>query len=166
MEKKKNQETSAARKVLILHNIRSIYNVGAIFRTADAIGVDTIYLTGYTPSPIDRFGRKRDDLAKCALGAEDSVAWVEKGDVHEAIAELHAEGFEIVALEQDKQSVNYTKYTPRARTALLLGNEPKGIDREILDHCDAIIEIPMRGAKESLNVSVAAGVALFRLFDT
>ncbi|HEY4493545.1 MAG TPA: TrmH family RNA methyltransferase [Candidatus Paceibacterota bacterium] len=149
--------------ILILHNIRSVYNVGAIFRTADACGVEKIYLTGYTPTPLDRFGRKRGDFHKSALGAEDFVAWEQFGEIPKLIETLRERNYEIIALEQDARSVDYKTFKPAKNSALIVGNETEGLDKEILDQCDKIIEIKMRGAKESLNVSVALGVVLFHL---
>jgi 23S rRNA (guanosine2251-2'-O)-methyltransferase len=151
---------------LALHNIRSVYNVGAIFRTADAAGVSKIYLCGYTPAPIDRFGRARKDVAKAALGAEKTVAWESVRDVNDLISKLKKEKYEILALEQDENSIEYTKAKLGAKNLLILGEEVSGIEKEILKKCDQILEIPMKGEKESLNVSVAAGVALYGLSGT
>lgn len=148
-----------------MHNIRSVYNVGAIFRTADAAGVSKIYLTGYTPTPLDRFGRERKDVAKAALGAEKSVAWSHESEVHKVIMSLKSNGYEIVALEQAENSVDYKECKPSEKTALIIGEERYGITQDILDQCDHIVEIPMRGKKESLNVSVATGIALFRILS-
>lgn len=146
---------------LILHDIRSVENVGSIFRTADAAGVSKIFLAGYTPSPIDRFGRKRKDLAKVALGAEDSVEWESISDLVKLIKNLK---MNVVALEQDKNSTDYKKFKKTTgNIALIVGNEVEGIPKNILKLCDQIIEIPMHGKKESLNVSVATGIALFEL---
>jgi len=153
------------KKVLILNNIRSAINVGAIFRTADAVGIDKIYLVGYTPAPIDRFGRARNDIRKAALGAENSVEWESFENIFELIKKLKTEGFEIVALEQDEKSIDYKKVDTEKDVAVILGNETEGIAKEVLEICDVVTEIPMRGKKESLNVSVSAGVLLFRLFD-
>jgi 23S rRNA (guanosine2251-2'-O)-methyltransferase len=148
---------------LALHNIRSVYNVGAIFRTADAAGVSKMYLCGYTPAPIDRFGRARKDMAKAALGAEKTVEWESIPDVRDLIKKLQKEKFEILALEQDSRSVDYRKATLKNNNLLILGEEVKGIEKDILKQCDQILEIPMKGEKESLNVSVAAGIMLFSL---
>jgi len=152
-------------RILILHNIRSVYNVGALFRTADAVGVSKIYLSGYTPTPIDRFNRPRPDFHKCALGAEQTVPWEYRKTISPILKVLRKEGFEIIALEQDERSVDYKKFKPKPKTALLLGTETTGIPKTTLVQCDSIIEIPMRGKKESLNVSVSAGIVLYRLFD-
>ena len=150
--------------ILILPDIRSAINVGAILRTADAVGVDKVYLVGCTPRPTDQFGRIQKDIAKSALGAETWVPWEYKEKLIPLIKKLKKEGYEIVALELDENSIDYRKYKPALKVALILGEEVKGIDKKTLKYCDKIIEIPMRGKKESLNVSVAAGVALFRIF--
>jgi 23S rRNA (guanosine2251-2'-O)-methyltransferase len=150
---------------LILHNIRSVHNVGSIFRTADAVGVSNIILTGYTPLPIDRFKQPRKDFSKVSLGAEKTVPWSQAKTVASAIKQLKKEGFTVVAVEQDKTSVPIFEYahTQNEKIALVLGNEVRGVSKPTLKQCDAIVEIPMRGKKESLNVSVAAGIAMFTL---
>jgi tRNA G18 (ribose-2'-O)-methylase SpoU len=157
--KKENQKEN----IVILHNIRSVENVGAMFRTADAAGVDKIYLTGYTPAPLDRFGRKRGDLAKSALGAEEFVKWEHKKSISVLLTKLKKDGFFIIGLEQDKNSIDYKKVKIKQKNAFLMGEEVAGISKENLKKCDVIAEIPMRGQKESLNVSVALGIALFRI---
>ncbi len=147
---------------LILHNIRSAENVGAIFRTADAAGVKKIYLTGYTPAPIDKFGRVSSKITKTALGAEASVAWDQIKDVAKVINKLKAEKIKIVAVEQDESAIDYRLYKSVRPAAFVFGNEVEGINNHILAECDQVIEIPMRGSKESLNVSVTAGIILFQ----
>jgi len=147
---------------LILHDIRSVHNVGSIFRTADGAGASKIYLSGYTPGPIDRFGRKVSAFSKVSLGAEDSVPW-EKRDIQELIQELKQSGVQIIALEQSENSVPLLEFDPPERVALIVGNEVDGVPGEVLALCDAVVEIPMRGEKESLNVSVATGIALYIL---
>lgn len=149
--------------ILILENIRSAQNVGAIFRTADAAGVSKIYLIGVTPSPIDRFGRKRTDVSKSALGAEETIAWESKKLTCPLIRKLKREGYQIIALEQDLKSVDYKKVKAKNKFALIVGAEVLGIDKKTLRDSDVIAEIPMKGKKESLNVSVSLGVALFQL---
>lgn len=151
--------------VLILHNVRSTHNVGSIFRTADAAGVSKIYLAGQTPSPIDRFGRERKDVAKVALGAEKTIPWEYAKTTGGLISKLKKKGYGIVALEQDSRSKSYKDFKIKKPTVLILGSEVEDISRALLQKCDAIIEIPMKGKKESLNVSVAAGIALFALLD-
>ncbi len=149
--------------IVILHNIRSVENVGAMFRTADAVGIDKIYLTGHTPCPLDRFGRKRGDLAKSALGAEEFVSWEQKKSVFPLLTKLKKEGYKIIAIEQDKKSVDYKKVKLQKKNVFIVGAEVTGIPKNVLNKCDVIAEIPMRGKKESLNVSVAFGIALFRI---
>lgn len=156
---------SAKNVVLVLDNIRSVHNVGSIFRTADAAGVSKIYLCGTTPSPIDRFGRKRSDIHKSALGAEEYLDWEYVENTEDLIKKLRKDRFSVIALEQDERSMDYKKVAPGQNTAVILGPEVTGISKEILDLCDIIAEIPMKGKKESLNVSVATGVLLFNLMD-
>ncbi len=144
-------------------------NVGAMFRTADAAGIDKIYLTGYTPCPFDRFGRIRKDLAKSALGAEKFVSWEQKKNIFPLLVKFQKEKYFIIAIEQDKKSIDYKKVSARGGPAygwkeglvFIVGSEIGGIPKNILEKCDIIAEIPMRGKKESLNVSVALGVVLF-----
>ena len=148
---------------LLLHNIRSTHNVGSIFRTSDATGVRKLYFSGYTSEPIDRFGRARQDISKASLGAEKTVEWESVGDIKDLIKRLKKEKFKIIALEQDKRAVDYRKLKSGRKILIILGNEVDGIEKEILDLCDEIVEIPMLGSKESLNVSVATGVILYSL---
>ena len=151
--------------ILILHDIRSKINVGSIFRTADAVGVTKIYLTGYTPAPTDRFGRPVQEIAKSALGAELTIPWEKKKDSKSVIKKLKAENFSIIAVEQSKRSVDYKKVKVKNNTVIILWNEVDGAPKNILKMCDIVAEIPMRGEKESLNVSVAFGVAIFRILN-
>lgn len=157
-EKQKNN-------ILILPDIRSAENVGAIFRTADAVGMDKIYLVGITPAPVDRFGRDRNDIAKSALGAEKSVEWEQRENLVELINELKEKNFKIIALEQDEKSIDYKNVEVGEKNVFILGTETTGLTKDILDMCDVIAEIPMKGEKESLNVSVAFGVAIFRILN-
>ncbi|TSC66902.1 MAG: tRNA/rRNA methyltransferase SpoU [Parcubacteria group bacterium Gr01-1014_72] len=146
---------------LILHNIRSAYNVGSIFRTADAAGVGKIFLTGYTPAPVDRFGRANKEIAKTALGAERTVSWEKYASIKPLLHKLRREGAALIALEQSPHSIDYKKIRLPKKAALIFGNEVAGLSPAVLKQADIIAEIPMRGCKESLNVSVAAGIALF-----
>lgn len=155
--------------ILILHNIRSTYNVGAILRTAEAFGVNKVICSGYTPYPNiandDRLPHIREKLnkqiAKSALGAESliEIQHFEELDIES----LRSQGYRIVALEQNEKSIELSKYLPSSKIALLLGEEVNGVSNENLKLCDDIIEIPMHGQKESFNVSVAAGIALYGL---
>ncbi len=155
------------KKSVWLHNIRSVYNVGSIFRTVDAVGIDHIYLSGYTPLPVDRFGRNRNDMHKIALGAEQSVSWSQLSNIPEDIVALKNEGARLVCVEQHNNSVVYDRFVHDSNTLeliLAMGEETTGFDPEILLLAHDIIEIPMRGEKESLNVSVAFGIAAYSVF--
>lgn len=149
--------------VALLHNIRSLHNVGSIFRTADAAGIGKLYLVGITPEPVDRFGRIRSPIAKVSLGAEKTVPWEKVAKVAPLIRRLKDAGYQIVAVEQDRKAIPYFKFHPRRRErmAILLGHETRGLSPSVLRLCDTIVEIPMRGRKESLNVAVAFGIAAF-----
>jgi tRNA G18 (ribose-2'-O)-methylase SpoU len=149
--------------VLILPDIRSAYNVGAIFRTADAVGISKVYLAGITPTPVDQFGRTRNDIAKASLGAEKTVSWEYVKTLAPLVKKLKKNGYEIIAIEQAANSTDYKKIKVSGKAAFILGAEVSGLPKKVLDLCDGIAEIPMAGEKESLNVSVAAGVALFRI---
>ena len=147
---------------VVLHDIRSIHNVGSIFRTADSAGVEMIYLCGITPTPLDRFGKVRQDFSKVSLGAERFVRWEHKRAVVAAMNALKKEGYVVCAVEQSKDSKPY--YAMRKRKediALVMGNEVKGLPRSVLNKADEILEIPMHGGKESLNVSVAFGIVAY-----
>jgi len=157
--------------VVVLHNIRSLHNVGSIFRTADAAGVKKIYLCGITPAPVDRFGEIRPQFAKVSLGAEKSVSWDASARSARAIAKLlknlKQEGYKILAVEQSNKSIPYhklqTTHYKLKSIVLVFGNEVKGLPPSILKKADKILEIPMHGGKESLNVSVAFGIVVFHL---
>lgn len=151
------------KNILILPDIRSAINIGAIFRTADAVGISKIYLTGYTPRPTDKFGRIQKDIAKSALGAETWIAWEYKKTLIPLINSLKKEGYKVIAIEQDKRAVDYRKVKITNKIAIVMGPEVLGLNKKILDKCDLISYIPMHGKKESLNVSVACGVALFKI---
>jgi 23S rRNA (guanosine2251-2'-O)-methyltransferase len=177
------------KKVVILDNIRSVHNVGSIFRTSDALGIDKIFLCGCTPTPKDRFGRARADLAKVALGAEKDIAWEYVSLTRDIIKKLKKEKFQIIAVEQDKNSVDFRKIYPHTNSkfagkvtkgskskigvgvkpkypiAIVMGNEVGGIDKKTLDLCDVVAEIPMIGNKESLNVSVSFGIAGYEILS-
>lgn len=155
------------KKSVWLHNIRSVYNVGSIFRTADAAGINHIYLSGYTPLPIDRFGRQRSDMNKIALGAEQETSWSQLKDIPNDIINLQKQGSLLVLVEQDAQSVDYRNVeipVDCAELIIAMGEETKGFESELLQHADIIAEIPMQGTKESLNVSVAFGIVAYQIF--
>ena len=146
---------------VLLHNVRSAHNVGSIFRTADAAGVSRVYLTGYTPLPVDRFGRVQKEIAKTALGAEQSVAWEYHKTPAGLVRELKKRGWRVVGVEQDPSAKDYRALSASKPTVFAFGNEVHGLSHALRKQCDALIEIPMHGTKESLNVSVAAGIILF-----
>ena len=155
--------------ILIAHNIRSTHNVGAFFRTCDGFGVSKIIFSGYTPYPtleddtrLPHFADKiTRQIHKTALGAEMSVPFERLEEP--PLDELKAAGYRIVGLEQDDRSVMMNEYNAPEKVALLLGNEIDGIYPELRAKCDDLIEIPMTGMKESFNVSVATGIALYQL---
>jgi tRNA G18 (ribose-2'-O)-methylase SpoU len=153
---------------LILHNIRSQHNVGSIFRTADGAGVKKIFLTGYTPKPVDEFGKVKSEIHKTALGAEETIEWEYCRDIGKLIHRFRKKKYSdehifLVGLEQTETAVDFKKFKPKFPLVLIAGNEIRGISEKILEKCDAVIKIPMRGKKESLNVSVAVGIALYAI---
>ena len=149
------------KKSVILLNLRSAYNVGSIFRTADGAGVEKIYLVGHTPKPKDRFGRSQPAIKKTALGATQSVAWEYHEQIKTVFALLKRTGQKIVAVEQHPKALPYNEYTPSDSVVFIFGNEVTGIPEDVCQATDTIIKIPQRGQKESLNVSVVAGIVLF-----
>jgi tRNA G18 (ribose-2'-O)-methylase SpoU len=153
--------------IVVLDNIRSVFNVGSIFRTADALGIKQIVLGGTTPAPIDRFGRERSDLIKVSLGAEKSVSWLYEENVLTFIKKLKKSGYQIITIEQSAKSVDYKKIklAKNKKVVFVMGAEVEGVSKAILNIADIIAEIPMCGVKESLNVSVSFGVALFRILN-
>jgi 23S rRNA (guanosine2251-2'-O)-methyltransferase len=149
--------TSAAKLpfVAVLNNIRSLYNVGSIFRTADGAGVEKLYLCGVTGIPPDT------KISKTALGAEKTVAWEYAREAADCVKKLKSEGYQIILLEQTVNSVPYHDYFPQGPVALILGNENTGISDELVKLCDQAIEIEMTGLKISLNVTVAFGIVAY-----
>lgn len=156
--------------VLIAHNIRSTHNVGSLLRTCDGLGVKQIYLTGYTPYPampddirLPHIAKKlNDQINKTALGAQQSVKWSHAPDAATTIEMLSKRGFCIMALEQSTRSVPLNSFKLSQPTALLVGEEVNGIEPKLMNMCDIVVEIPMSGKKESFNVAVAAGMALYQ----
>jgi len=138
---------------IIAHNIRSLYNIGTMFRTADALGVKQLFLTGYSGCP------PRREISKVALGAEESVSWKHYSSLNYLIKKLKKEKINIIALETGKDSIDYLKYKPKYPLALIVGNEVKGISSSTLKKVDQKISLPMNGIKESLNVGVSMAVA-------
>lgn len=142
---------------VICDNIRSLENIGSIFRTADALGVNKIFLCGICGQP------PHSKISKTALGAENNVSWEYCRQVWRVVDKLKKEGVFIVALEQAKNSLAYNKFKPKFPMALVIGNEIKGVSRSVLRKADKVIHLPMKGKKESLNVSVAFGVAGYKI---
>lgn len=153
--------------VAILHDVRSIHNVGSMFRTADGVGISKLYLTGFTPSPLDRLGKVREDFKKVSLGAEKFVKWEMAKATRPLIVRLKKEGYKVFAVEQSKKSIPLYRVAGRlshvTKAAFIVGNEVKGLPASILKAVDHVIEIPMYGKKESLNVSVAFGIVAYAL---
>ncbi len=174
-----NQNRQQSRQIVVLaHNIRSTHNIGAIFRSSEGFGVQKIILSGYSPFPLmqnenftrtnrlPHIAKKLDDqIHKTALGSEKLVPFEITSDISEVISELKAEGYKIAALEQTTDSINLSdlRLEETAKIALLLGEEVEGVEQELLDRCDMKLEIPMFGIKESFNVSVATGIALYKI---
>src|SRR3989344_9021952 len=151
--------------IAILDNLRSVYNVGSIFRTANAVGIEKIYLCGTTPTPLDKKGERRKDFAKVALGAEDTVKWEYVESAFECVKKLKEEKFFIIALEQDEKAIDYKEVGVEVKemVAFVIGAEVVGISNDVLAQSNVIAEIPMLGTKESLNVTIAFGIAVYRI---
>ena len=146
--------------IVVLDNVRSLHNVGSVFRTSDAYLVEAVYLCGITSTP------PHAEIHKSALGAENSVEWKYFEETAEAINELKAKGFEVLAIEQAEGStmLNALEINPAKKYAVVLGNEVKGVQQTVVDACDGCIEIPQYGTKHSLNVSVTAGIIIWEFF--
>lgn len=152
-------------KIAVLDNLRSVHNVGSIFRTSNAVGIEKIYLCGTTPTPVDKKGVRRKDFAKVALGAEDTVAWEYTEDTLSTLQSLHKTDSYIVAFEQSERAVDYKDITvdQNKDIVFVIGPEVTGITEAVLHECDVIAEIPMLGTKESLNVTIAFGIGVYRI---
>lgn len=155
--------------IVIAHNMRSTHNVGSLLRTADGLGVQKVIMTGYTPYPNSGSDERLPHIAekltrqihKTALGAENTITWQHQDDIMAVIAELRQQEFWIAALEQAPDSVSLPSLQPPEKIAIILGREVEGVEAEVLAVCDAKLEIPMFGAKESFNVSQAAAIAMY-----
>lgn len=145
--------------IVLLDNIRSAYNVGSIFRTSDAFLIECIFVCGYTPPPTHK------QVHKTALGAADTVDWMQFENIAEAIGQLKENNYKVYAIEQAEKSVSLEKFTvpSNQKIAVVLGNEVTGVQDIVMQQCDGCIEIPQHGMKHSLNVSVAAGIILWKL---
>lgn len=163
---KKNQERTLPGRFketkIWLHNIRSMHNVGSAFRTADSFGISEIILSGYSPVP------PRPEISKTALGAEKFVRWSYVNNFFEGVYALKKSGFQVVGMEQTDNSCLLTEFQPQLNNSLcyIFGNEVTGIENELLQLCDDIVEIPQFGQKHSFNVSVSIGIVLYDCFKT
>ncbi len=144
--------------VVVLDDVRSMYNVGSVFRTGDAFRIESLYLCGISATP------PATEIHKTALGAEDSVQWRHYDSALEAVAELKESGYEVLAVEQCENSTKLNAFFPERgkKYAVVLGNEVKGVHQEVIDACDGCLEIPQFGTKHSMNVSVTAGIIMYR----
>ena len=147
--------------IIILDNIRSVYNVGSIFRTADAFLIEGICICGYSPTP------EHKQMAKTALGATDTVDWIHYPNALEAVQELKQKGYTVFAIEQAVGSISLEKFQANnhSKIAVIMGNEVEGVQQSLIEACDGCIEIPQLGMKHSLNVSTVAGVILWKLVE-
>lgn len=157
-------EFKAAEKtplILVLDNIRSLNNVGSVFRTADAFRIEKIFLCGITPQPPHR------DIHKTALGATETVDWAYAIDTLELVQQLRSSGTEVLAIEQTQNSIPLNQFKPvkGKRYALIFGNEVDGVRQDVIDACNGVLEIPQIGTKHSLNISVCCGVVVWDLFS-
>lgn len=162
LERKSVDDFRAADKiplVVVLDNVRSMHNVGSVFRTSDGFLIEGIYLCGYTPQPPHR------DINKTALGATETVSWSYFNNTMEAVHSLREKGFRILAVEQAENSISLEKlgWDGKSSLALVFGNEVEGVAQEVIDQCDGCLEIPQWGMKHSLNISVAAGIVLWEM---
>ncbi|MFH1236520.1 MAG: TrmH family RNA methyltransferase [Parcubacteria group bacterium] len=150
--------------IVVLDNVRSVFNTGSIFRTADALGAEKIYLCGLTPSPLDKLGRLRPKFIKTSLGSEGSVPFEKQISTARILNKLKKDGYKILAIEQDKSSISYYKFKPRnEKYVLVVGHEVRGLSQAVLEKADKILEIPMAGMKESLNVAIAFSIVAYEL---
>jgi 23S rRNA (guanosine2251-2'-O)-methyltransferase len=157
--------------ILIAHDIRSTHNVGSLFRTAEGLGVSYLWLTGYTPYPIEPNDNRiphisskiNNQIIKTALGAETFINWRHSDELEPIIQKMRDQNYQIVALEQTADAEELQQYKSPSKVALVIGNEVKGLSTEQLKHCDKIVQIPMHGKKESFNVVQAAAMALYHI---
>ena len=143
--------------VVVLDDVRSMYNVGSVFRTCDAFRLEQLCLCGITSAP------PHPEIHKTALGAEDSVAWQHYTSAFDCVEQLHRQGYTVMAVEQAEGSTSLPSFTPEQgrRYAVVLGNEVKGVHQEVIDACDGCLEIPQLGTKHSMNVAVTAGIIIY-----
>ena len=155
------KESDKQKMVVVLDNVRSMHNVGSIFRTSDAFLIEKIWLCGFTPRPPHR------DIQKTALGATETVAWAYQQEIMDCLLALQQEGYTLIAVEQAAGSMELPNWQAdkNQKLAVIFGNEVEGVQDKVMDVCDAAIEIPQMGTKHSLNVSVAAGIVLYKLTE-
>jgi tRNA G18 (ribose-2'-O)-methylase SpoU len=146
---------------LILENIRSAHNVGAMFRTAEGAGVSKIFLCGYTPTPVDRYGRTQPEIGKTSLGAAALVPWEQVVTVEVLVRRLQSDGVTVVAVEKTEAAESLATFTQTQDTAYLVGNEVLGVSADSLAMADQVVCVPMLGQKESLNVATVAGIVMY-----
>jgi tRNA G18 (ribose-2'-O)-methylase SpoU len=144
--------------VVVMENVRSAMNVGAVFRTSDAFAIEKLYLCGYTPAPPHK------DIMRTALGSVESVTWEHHLDIHTVLSDLKSNGYILCGVEQTNKSIPLQNISAVSKTAFILGNEVDGVTEQTLQQCDEIVEIPQFGTKHSLNVSVATGIVLWHWF--
>ena len=149
------KEMEKAPLIILLDNIRSLNNVGSVFRTADAFAVEAIYLCGITAQPPHR------EINKTALGATESVEWKYFDNTLTAVEVLKEQGYEVCSVEQAENSTFLDTYSPQKKVAVIFGHEVKGVEQEVINHSDTVLEIPQKGTKHSLNISVSVGVVLW-----
>lgn len=157
LQRQASQDSAKLPLTVVLNDIRSLYNVGSIFRTADGVGVEKIWICGITGFPPDH------QISKTALGAENSVSWEYEKDPCKVLKGLKESGYAIVFLEQIENSIEFQDFEPQGPICLVVGNEITGVSDELLGYCDQAVEIEMAGLKNSLNVSVAFGVVAYHL---
>jgi tRNA G18 (ribose-2'-O)-methylase SpoU len=146
--------------IIVLDNVRSLNNVGSVFRTADAFLIEAIYLCGITGTPPNK------DIQKTALGSTETVAWKHYANTNDVVNELKQNGYQVFAIEQAESAIMLNDFKPSAneKLAIIFGNEVKGVQQEVIDVCDGVIEIPQAGTKHSLNIAVSVGVVVWDLF--
>lgn len=154
------KESSKIRLTVVLDNIRSMNNIGSVFRTSDALLIEKIYLCGITAKPPHK------DIHKTALGATESVEWEYSKDTIRVVQKLKSEAYNVFAIEQAEDSLSLNDFNPNPadKIAVVLGNEVKGVDQEVVNNCNGCIELPQYGTKHSLNISVCAGIVLWDIF--
>ncbi len=147
--------------IIVLDNVRSLNNVGSVFRTADAFLVEAVYLCGITGTPPNK------DIQKTALGSTDSVAWKHFATTMDAVEELKQNNFQVLAIEQTESAIKLNNFKPdkKQKLAIIFGNEVKGVQQEVIDACAAVIEIPQAGTKHSINIAVSVGIVTWDIFQ-